>query len=254
MNFFMLKNSFSFHNFNLHHVFNVASTRSWQSINPFTSYKAIQRIAEGLNIPQKEEQIAKRIVFAEQVHEGNVHICNPGDEGSIRLGVDALISNVPSQILGIYTSDCIPLILYDPQNRVIGAVHAGYKSLAKGIISNCVESFNSSFNSPPANIIVGIEPFIHVCCYEIREDILGFIDNLNWLIYVNKKSNQMFLDLNAILYEQLTACGILSSNIENMEMCTACRSDIFFSARKRKPDDERGAAMISLISLNNDIL
>jgi polyphenol oxidase len=246
----MAQDSFSFSILNSHNIFNVVSTRSWKSINPFVGYETMQRIAMGLEIPQKEDQILSSIVFAEQVHSSKVHICNPGDEGSIRLAVDALISNVPHHLLGIYSSDCIPLLVYDPQNQVVGAAHAGYKGLAKGVIPNMIESFNKIFHSNLSNLIVGIGPFIHVCCYEIREDILGLIKSYNWLPHLVSDGEKLFLDLNAIVNQQLAELGILPNHIENIGICTSCRSDILFSSRKRSSEDERGSCFVSLISLS----
>ncbi|MBW4567144.1 MAG: polyphenol oxidase family protein [Tolypothrix carrinoi HA7290-LM1] len=175
----MLKNKFSFSHFDEYQIFNIISTKKTQSINPFTAYNFISRIAEGLQIPQQEAQVLNRIIFAEQVHGKDVHVCKQGDEGSIKLGVDALISNVSNHILAIYSSDCVPLLLFDPKNRVVGAVHAGYKGLSQGIINNCLKHFHQVFNSNMSDILIGIAPFINVCCYEVKEDMFGFLQNLD---------------------------------------------------------------------------
>ena len=115
----MLQESFSFSSLNSLGVTNLVSTRSWKSINPFVGYDAIRRISAGLE-SQEEDDILQRIVFAEQIHESRVHVCQQGDGGSIRLSVDALVSSEPAHILVVYSSDCIPVLLYDPDNKVRG--------------------------------------------------------------------------------------------------------------------------------------
>lgn len=250
----MYNESFSFKILDEYGIFNIISTRKWGSINPFVGYSAIKRIAEGLRIPEHEYQIASHLVFAEQIHKNNVHICRPGDESSIRLYTDALISNIPSQILGIYTADCVPILLYDPKNHIIGAIHAGYKGLEEGIILRCIKKWMKNFNSSPLDILVGIGPFIHVCCYEVKEDLIERSQKNGWISYIEKREAKLFLNLKAIVYHELQNCGILLNKIEDIEMCTSCRKDIFFSARKRTLEEERGSSIISLISLSKSVL
>ncbi|OUL26811.1 hypothetical protein BV378_12390 [Nostoc sp. RF31YmG] len=245
----MVQNSVSFSSLNSHGIFNVVSTRLWKSVNPFVGYEAVQRISAGLGL-QKIEQVLHRIIFAEQVHDSRVHICQPEDGGSIRLSVDALISNNPNHILAIYSSDCIPLLLYDPENKVVGAIHAGYKGLSRGIISNVLKAFETNFNSDTSKIIVGIAPFIRVCCYEVRDDIFTLIEASNWQSYLKSNFGKFFLDLGSIVKNQLIEFGVSPSRIEDLEICTSCRSDLFFSVRNRQPEEERGSCFVSLISLS----
>ena len=242
----------SFAKFNSYKIFNIISTRAWESINPFIGYNAISRIAKGLQIPEQENEILKRIIFAEQVHGKNVHICQTSDGGSIRLGVDGLISNGTDHILAIYSADCIPLLLFDPKNKVVGAIHAGYKGLSQGIITNCLREFQNNFNSQMSNIIIGIGPFIHVCCYEVKEDIFDFIEKLGWMKFLVKRNERFFLDLTSIVYQQLMINGILKSNIENINLCTSSRKDLLFSARQRTSEEETGSSIVSLISLTKN--
>ena len=245
-----MKPSFSFKVFDSYNKINLVSTKAWGSINPFTSYWAIKRIAEAIDSSERENELANRLVFAEQIHGGSVHVCQPGDGGSIRLSSDALISNVRRQILGIYTADCLPILLFEPKKEVIGAIHAGYKGLGQGVIYNTIEQLVVNFGCSPSDVLVGLGPFIHACCYEIREELLVALEKLDWLPYVKKNSDRLFLDLNEIVQFQLRDCGILSSQIESLGLCNSCRSDLFFSARKRTHHDERGASIISLISLS----
>ena len=44
---------------------------------------------------------------------------------SLLPGVDALITDIPGQCIGVSTADCVPILLYDPVNKAIGAIHAG---------------------------------------------------------------------------------------------------------------------------------
>ena len=41
-------------------------------------------------------------------------------------GVDALVTDVPGVAISVRTADCIPVLLYDPVNKAIAAVHAGW--------------------------------------------------------------------------------------------------------------------------------
>ena len=78
------------------------------------------------------------IAELEQIHSNKVVVVkehpDPNTKG------DALISNNPNFVLMVKVADCIPVGLYDPQNKAIGLIHAGSKGLQKGIINEDIFS------------------------------------------------------------------------------------------------------------------
>jgi len=73
-------------------------------------------------------------VTSEQVHSSNVTVVrdkkyNLGAtdyESSIK-GTDAMIAKTPGVCLMVLQADCVPILFYDPNKKVIGIAHAGWK-------------------------------------------------------------------------------------------------------------------------------
>ena len=74
----------------------------------------------------------ERMVFSCQVHGCGVRVVTAADIGKglgrpVDYEADALITDVPGIALTVFSADCLPILLYDPQRRVAGAVHAVYR-------------------------------------------------------------------------------------------------------------------------------
>lgn len=148
-------------------------------------------------------------VCMEQVHEGNVGIVGDSEIPLIQ-NTDGLITNERRFAICVLTADCLPLLFYDSKKHVIGVAHGGRKGLTKGIIKNMLRKFKTDFKSNPKDILVGIGPGIEKKCYEVEGE---------------------FLDIRKIANDQLLNEGILAENIENVNHCTRCRIDEFYSYR-----------------------
>jgi len=51
---------------------------------------------------------------------------------------DAMITKMKGFALGVVTADCVPIILYDAKNEIIGCIHAGWKGAFSGVIQNTI--------------------------------------------------------------------------------------------------------------------
>ena len=52
---------------------------------------------------------------------------------------DAMITKMKNFAIGVVTADCVPIILYDVKNKIIGCIHAGWKGAFSGIIENTIK-------------------------------------------------------------------------------------------------------------------
>lgn len=190
-------------------------------------------LATELNIP------LSNFVTAQQVHEANIAIVTEAMRGTGSTdfatalpATDSLITNIPNVCLMVLTADCVPLILFDPNKKVIGVVHAGWKGTVQLIAQKTVTVMQKQFGCSPVDIIAGIGPSIGSCCYEVGAEVIREIErNLpNRIEYIlNKKG---FFNLREANKNQLVQLGISEKNIEVAGICTRCHSDIFYSARK----------------------
>ena len=187
---------------------------------------------------QFDEAVA--FVSPMQVHGNRVQVVtdmlNRGWETLDRtFEADALVTDLPGVVLTILTADCVPILLYDPVRKVIGAVHAGWRGTQARIVVKTVETMQTHCGSDPHNLIVGIGPAIGGCCYEVGAKVARqFAEYQDALI---PKGNEKYqLDTKRINARQLIALGIPSSQIEISPVCTMCDHERFFSYRANQTD------------------
>ncbi len=191
------------------------------------------------------------VVMAEQTHGNRVGIVEDRTtrgwtEAETAIpDTDALVTNKERLLLGILTADCVPILLYDPDRRVVGAVHAGWRGTAAHIVSKTVETMVSRYDASPSRIVAGIGPAIGGCCYEVDEAVAK-----HFVAYPQssvKSARKYYIDLKDINKYQLIEAGILPDNIEINDCCTACDNERFFSYRKECGCKGRFLSFIGLV-------
>ncbi len=181
-----------------------------------------------------------RIVNPQQVHSSNVKTVNePGKKPS----TDAIISSTKSLVLSIQVADCIPLYLADPENNIIGIVHAGWRGIEKNIIDNSIDKMIEQ-GADNKNIIAYIGPSIQQCCFEIGPEVAKkFPRNFQ----INGNADRLLMDLQELTKHLLMKNFISFNNIISSKECTKCNSDKYFSYRNNGSKSGRMIGVIGLI-------
>ena len=81
------------------------------------------------------------------------------------------MTNQPGVAIGVRTADCVPVLLYDPVERVVAAVHAGWKGTVLHISEGVLEAMAQEFGSSPANIQAVIGPSIGPDSFQVGEEV-----------------------------------------------------------------------------------
>ncbi len=172
-----------------------------------------------------------------QVHKDRIAVIEDRPEGDVVLeDYDALITNVPGLVLVTVHADCIPVQLYDPDQRVIAAVHAGWRGTALGIAGKAARQMRDRFGC--RNIQAYIGPGISLCCFEVGPEVIeAFQERYEACIEGDH------VDLKAINRMQLEAEGVRS--IQVSDQCTFCSSR-FVSYRRDSGTDQRMASGICM--------
>lgn len=170
-----------------------------------------------------------KISYMNQIHSNTV--CTLGSLDMIP-SCDALISKQKKEILMVMVADCIPILFFDKKTKAIAAIHAGRKGTFTNIVSQTLQRMSEQYQSKVEDIVVSIGPHIHQCCYEVGEEIVAEAESLKTERYIEKRDGSFFLDMVSIIFEQLQQLGIKKESIEQVECCTCCHSDKFFSYRK----------------------
>ena len=201
-----------------------------------------------LNNFNKEEFNLANLTRNSQIHSS---IVNKIDENNIgqKIDGDALITNVPKVPLLVLTADCVPVVIIDPVNKAIGVAHAGWRGTYDEISKKTIEEMNTNYNSNPKDLICVIGPSIGPCCYEVSKDLVEKF-NINLSNYTEKfdiiRDNKHYLDLWKINELTLKDCNVKEENIINLQICTNCNHDKFYSYRKHNKTSKRIGTMIQI--------
>ena len=82
---------------------------------------------------------------------------------------DAQITTRPGIALAVQVADCLPVLLADRQGRVIGVAHAGWRSLAGGILQASVQRMRQKV--PDADIVAWLGPCIGPAVFEVGDEV-----------------------------------------------------------------------------------
>ncbi len=148
-------------------------------------------------------------------------------------GVDGLITNEEDVTLFTFFADCVPVLLCDPVKRAVAAVHSGWRGTVGKISAEAVRKMKREFGSDSGDIRAVIGPHIGSCCFAVDrpcyDEFLAAFPSDNGFLK-EEKDGKYYIDLSRAIQKTLRAEGV--ENIEDMEMCTVCRSEEFFSHRK----------------------
>ncbi len=177
------------------------------------------------------------VVTLKQIHSCQVVPVNPPIQaGSAEAGEgDALITDQPGVLLVVRTADCVPVLFTDQERGVIGAVHAGWRGILQGIVPETIEACIQRYQARIASMAFALGPSIGSCCYEIDAAVHGplterypnFLDVLQ-AVGVGK----WLLDLRKLVCNQILSKGVSIRAIEEINYCTFCRDEWFYSYRR----------------------
>jgi len=185
-----------------------------------------------------------------QVH-GTKIICTDEARGAgePHVKADGILTANEDLTLFMRFADCVPILIYDPIQNVIGIIHAGWQGTAKKIALNAVEKMAKCFGSLPRDILVGIGPSICQDCYEVGENVYQ-----QFCYYFGAEAENFFKNVNLRrsldLWEAneytLREAGV--EKIEFSRLCTACNLEDWYSHRAEKGRTGRFGVLMSLRS------
>lgn len=186
-------------------------------------------------------------VRSRQVHKERILVIDNRPETDLVLdGYDAFVTDVPGVCLITAHADCIPVQLYDPDIKVIAAVHAGWRGTALGIAAKTAELMKQRYGC--SNIRGYIGPGISECCFETDADVPQAMRTaFKWAekyMSEGRAEGKFYVDLKGINAKQLEEAGV--ADIEISDICTCCNEN-FCSHRRNPADNLRMASGICLL-------
>ena len=185
-----------------------------------------------------------------QVHSAVAHVAETGWRGHRPEG-DASVTRAPGVICGVLTADCAPILLADPEARVVGAAHAGWKGALGGIIQSTVDAM-CALGAVPARMVAVVGPCIAQDSYEVGADYqdrfeAGAPGSGRFFVEGAAPDKRMF-DLPGFVLWRLEQAGVGQSAWTGHD--TRADAALFFSNRRAflagEPDFGRQMSAIAL--------
>jgi YfiH family protein len=174
-----------------------------------------------------------RLLTAYQIHSPDVVVAETPWTTAQRPRADAMVTRVPGLAIGVSTADCGPVLLADPQARVVGAAHAGWRGALSGVIEATVAAMEK-LGADRSRLVAAIGPMIRQPNYEVGGDLLerflaSEAANARFFAPAAREGHALF-DLAGYLAARLALAGV--THIEDVHRCTYADAEDFFSYRR----------------------
>lgn len=198
----------------------------------FLRARVLEEIAveHGFGTLASVDETPHDVEFAQQVH-GTTLLRVPTSAGERK--ADALWTDQPGRAVGVYTADCVPILIAHDTARFVCAVHAGWRGSAAGIAARTVRALVAAADCRSAELRAAIGPHIGPCCYEVDRPVLEAIPERS-VYLASPLPGRAMLDLFALNRLQLIGAGIPAGKIERVGGCTACDPKTYASYRREK--------------------
>ena len=190
-----------------------------------------------------------RVLTVKQIHSTRIHCVHRDDvtPESYSLECDALLTDKPGLLIAVKTADCLPILIFDPEKKVVGAVHAGWRGSLDEILIHAMEAMQSEFGSHVNTLRVGLGPCAKGCCYEVSDDLADQ--------FLRKYGDEALapvcwtthLDLTRVNEIQAMRYGVLPEYVSRLDYCTICgKEPLLYSFRR---DKGRTGRLLNVIGL-----
>lgn len=179
------------------------------------------------------------VAFQNQTHSDIIKVVDcSGNVGES----DALITAKKNLGLAIIIADCTPIFIFDSKNKVITAVHSGWRGTEQKILLKTLQKLKSEFNSLPKDLFVYLGPSISKVNYEVGDEVARRFN----LKYLMRNQHKNFLDVSQCNYDMLIEFGIPKFQIQKSVLCTYEFKTIFHSYRRDGNKSGRSLGVIAI--------
>jgi len=147
------------------------------------------------------------------------------------------MTNEPGLLLAVTVADCVPVFLVDPELRAIALLHAGWRSVAAGVLETGLAGLRSDYGTHAQHVVAHLGPSICGECYEVGPEVFRALGE-------PEPQTNTPIDLRVVIARRALALGIDREGISISAHCTRCGSPPFYS--HRGGDEGRQLALLGL--------
>jgi YfiH family protein len=160
---------------------------------------------------------------------------------------DAVLTRRRGIVIGIQVADCVPILISDMKNAVVGAVHAGWRSTAARILKKAIQLMIQDFQSSPCDIKIALGPSIRWSCYYVGDEVKDAIYKVTGEgAYYLQMEGRYCIDLPSANMYQALSMGIPKENIWISNDCTYCSPNEYYSYRYDKAYNGKQGGFIGM--------
>lgn len=222
------------------------SRLSGNSQTPFDHFNVADHVGDYLEqVEMNRQQLKNALAFQkdpfwlQQQHTTDIIQFSPNSSVPV---ADASWTDHINQPLVVMTADCLPLLITNQKGTLVSAVHAGWKGLAEGIVTQAIQKLPEI----PKNLMVWIGPAISQRYFEVGQDVLEAFQSKPFAIeafFKKGQQNKWFADIAGLAEQELRQLGV--TTIYQSQLCSYEQQDLFYSYRR----DGQTGRMASLIWL-----
>ena len=209
-------------------------------------------VKKNLDYVAKKMDVGKdKLILMHQTHSNKVVEIKKNNYKK-KIVADAMITKMKGFALGVVTADCVPILLYDTKNEIVGCIHAGWKGAFSDIIQKTITKIKKISSNNKIYACVG--PCIDKKSYEVDEIFYKmFVDKSknNKIYFSNKNKTKKLFNLRKFVSNKLIKANI---NVDQVDRNTFAEKSNFFSYRRscklKQKDYGRCISSISMPELN----
>ena len=211
-----------------------------------------ENIKKNLDYVAKKMNVERdKLILMHQTHSNKVIEIKKNNYKK-KIIADAMITKMKGFALGVVTADCVPILLYDTKNRIIGCIHAGWKGALLDIIKNTISKMKKISSGNKIYACVG--PCIGKKSYEVDKNFYKMFiakSKNNKFFFSNKNKTKKLFNLRKFVTSRLLKANI---KIDQVHRDTFAEKSNFFSYRRsyklKQKDYGRCISTICMPELN----
>ncbi len=177
------------------------------------------------------EQLGAEPIWLEQTHSTNVMVID-GQNINSTAQTDGAITTLANTVCCVMTADCLPILLTDRQGSFVGALHAGWRGLANGIITEALRQIKGLRGGVDNDILAWLGPAIGPSAFEVGAEVKAAFEQKNGLNgrAFRRHGQKWLCDIYLLAKIELNGLGV--TQIYGGEYCTFRAPTQFFSYRR----------------------
>jgi len=174
-----------------------------------------------------------------------IEVALAGAGGGVPVRADASVTREAGVICTIMTADCLPVLFCDDEGTVVAAAHAGWRSLAAGVL----EATLAAMVVKPGRVMAWLGPAIGPAAFEVGDEVravfLAFDPGAQGAFASHGVEGKWLADIFMLARRRLILAGVGQERIYGGGICTVSESGRFYSYR-REAVTGRFASMVWL--------